>query len=223
MIESSINYQQVIKTITAFDNIISHNYEADISDGWKAGNILMSAFDTDNDTTFDSFIYRTVRLVLNRKNKIEINMYELDKMADPIPEKSCLFIGDVVKRDSTENKFTYNIPSDNTNIFKFDYFKNLKTLLITGVQHWPLSLHSILRLLVISNLKHITISASSKSSWLSYAWNKESKILAVKYTELGYDIQFRADKKTETIVTKKREETPNVPMNIKVLQQNGDI
>ena len=30
-------------------------------------------------------------------------------------------------------------------------------------------------------------------------------------------------KKTETIVIEKREERPNVPMNIKVLQQNGDI
>ena len=66
MIESSINYQKVIKTITAFDNIISYNYKADISDGWNAGKILKEALDEGNKS--ESFIHQTVRLLLNKKN-----------------------------------------------------------------------------------------------------------------------------------------------------------
>ena len=40
LIETAMNYQKLIKGITAFDNMISHNYDANISEGWKIGKIL---------------------------------------------------------------------------------------------------------------------------------------------------------------------------------------
>ena len=230
MIESSINYRKVIKTITAFDNIISDNYKADISDGWNAQKILTEALDETNKS--NSFIHQTVRLLLNKKNEIKINLYELNKFGS-IPEKSCLFNDTVVQR-LCAGKDKYIIPLDNENIFRFEYFKNLNTLIINGVQqgniYWSFSLHALLRLLITftSNIKNIKISATTKSegyhTWLSYVWNKESSVLARKYTEAGYDIQFKPDhKNTETIVIEKREYEASTVINLQRNQQKDGM
>ena len=96
------------------------------------GDILSDALDDKIQNQNDSFIYKTIQLLLIKKTQIEINISELNK-ASSIPEKSCVFFGDVVKRNNPKHD-KYVIPKDNTNIFRFDYFNNLETWVINGVQ-----------------------------------------------------------------------------------------
>ena len=151
LIDSAINYQQVIQAITAFDNIISHNYEADISHGWKAGELLQVVLQDNYRDKVDAFIYQSVRLSLNKKTEIEINIYELDQL-NSIPTKSCLFIGSVIKRRRKKKEnyvLTFNEPY--TNMFRFDYFRNLKYLSIK----WSTARKYLLVILIIFSVRFI--------------------------------------------------------------------
>ena len=107
LIDSAINYRKVIKALTAFDNIISGHYEADLSDGWKAGEILEAALSDNHENKADSFIYQSVRLSLNKKTEIQMNFYELDQL-NSVPKRSCVFARSMKRRMVNRKLFIGN-------------------------------------------------------------------------------------------------------------------
>ena len=68
--------------------------------------MVKAALNNNNKDKHDAFIYQTVRLLLNKKTKIELNLGQLNKLCS-IPTRSFLFFGEISKNYS-DDKYEYS-------------------------------------------------------------------------------------------------------------------
>ena len=134
---------------------------------------------------------------LSSKIEISIDMKQLDWY---ISDDQCLnatFGGNGFKKNLEE------IPDDNTNIFKFDLFNNLKEMDISNVNCYSFSLSRFLSLLKETKIERVKITENSSISsvtWLSTVWDKwvplkwddKSWSLMKEYKNQGYIIGSEA-------------------------------
>ena len=202
MIESATNYTQIIKTITAYDNIISsHAIWGDFKIP-EFSSIMDDLLNNDNKDRFCPLIYQTFKLFLDKKSEIIINMDTLNRFITDTSILNVIFGGTGFKViEYTDNSNDYSTPDDDTNIPRFDIFENLEVITIDGVQtnnygtrYFPLSLNSLLLLLdQHSGIKEIKIGggrANDGTSWLSSVWERNKSVLQSDYENKGYVIEY---------------------------------
>ena len=202
IIETGTNYGEIIQAITLFDNIISGNTPMRISTSiWKKATLIMNHLLNNNDKTenkFDSFIYNTFKLFMDRKNKLKIDMNALDYFKVDLSFCNLIFGGAGFQTKRYEQDNDYLI-YDDTNIPRFKLFDNLGIVTIIGIQrhnkYWSFSLISLLSKMVESNIKQANIStnwmmADDFTSWISSVWNQSCSSLVKEYKKKGFAIEF---------------------------------
>ena len=203
IIETSTNYGEIIQAMTTFDNIISGNYKAvkhtNISSTMIA--VLKHLCNDKEQDRFDLFIYQTWDLFLSKKREIKIDMAKLNSQKINVSFLKLLFGGQGfrMKKSKIWKKDANDIPRDDTNLLRFDLFKNLETVTINevdrGGKYWPFSLLSLLySLRNQSNIKGVYITGV-QFSWLSTIWEMKQHrywlTLKEEYRNIGYFIDYK--------------------------------
>lgn len=228
IIETGTNYQEIIEAFTLFDNIITSGEYVNLSvinenmpeSYWKRLIVIMDHFlNVESEKIFDSFIYDTWRLFLKKKIEIKINMAELDDHQQNHIDASFL---NVIFNGAGFKKYEYNeqvneeidyfiIPSDDTNIIKFDIFPNLQEINITFAQdndeYWPFSLSQLLLILRQTKVEKVKIKTNillgvDLKSWIKWLWHNNSSLIA-QYQNEGYSIKFVDDYSDDCLLIQK--------------------
>ena len=173
--------------------------------------------DYEKDKKFDPFIYKTFQLCLDNKTEIKVDMRGLSKCYGDESFLDILFGGrgfklskitegaveDEPESDPEEGGHhtydvidpSYIIPEDETNILRFDLFKNLEKLIIDYTQDWTrycaFSLTALLNKLKGTKIKEIKITGNrfNSSAWFSWDWSHKEGSWKQAYIDKGYLIE----------------------------------